>query len=105
MSSEREVVESPIEQGEDEARAYTITTTPWGTGTLSATSCTLWDVTERTWVDKSSTMLTGSISSTATTFTSKRVTGLVAGHLYRLEWLFDIDSDTNQAFLMIEATR
>ena len=103
--SSREIVESPVEQGEDEVVAYSITTTPWGSGTLSATSVTLWDVTERTWVDKSSTMLSGSVSSTSNTMTSKQVTGLVAGRTYRLEFLFDIDSNTFQAYMIIEATR
>lgn len=101
----REVLESPLEQGADETVAYTITTTPWGTGTMSASSVSLYDVTERKWVDKSSTMLLGSISSTSTTFTSKSVTGLTPGRRYRLEFNFDIDGDTFQAFLIIEATR
>lgn len=101
----REIVESPVRQGEDETIAYTITTTPWGAGTMVANSTTLYDITERTWADKSSTMLSGSNSSTSTTFTSKQVTGLTPGRTYRLEFNFDIDSDTFEAYMIIEAEK
>ena len=85
MAIEREIIESPVEQGADEEVAYSLTTTPWG-GTPTSVSVKLYEGTERT--DRTATMLSGSASVASDVITTPTVTGLTVDKQYRLEIKF-----------------
>lgn len=103
MSSKREVVESPQEQGEDERIAWTLTTTPWG-GSPSSPTCVLklidpsGDMTNVT-----ATNVTGSPSISTDNITSGIVHSLVANSKYRLEFKWVSGSNTLESYLIIFA--
>jgi hypothetical protein len=85
IQSKREVVESPIYQGEDEALAYSVTTTPWGS---SPSSVTVALKTLPEMKDVSSINLSGSASVVGDVITTPTVSNLQAGKRYRLEVKF-----------------
>lgn len=99
MTVNREIVESPLRQGEDETIAYTLTTTPWGSSP-SSVSVKLYEGADRT--DRSSTMLSGSPDTTGDVITTPAVTGLTYGEVYRLEIKFTISGNVFEAFARID---
>ncbi len=103
----RRIRESPFEQGTDEIVAYKITIpTTWGTATLSAITCKLYEDPNTTNTDKSSTMLTGSASASGQVITTQAVTGLTVDHDYRLEVKFtSSEGNTLECWCLIRATR
>ena len=85
MAGEREFLESPWEQGEDEIIAYIVDISTWpGTGAITGIVVVLKD---EAGADVSATKLTGSNSSSdvANTITTKQVMLLAPGVEYRLE--------------------
>lgn len=101
MASQREVVESPKEQGEDERIPYTLDTTEWG-GSPSSPTCVLklvdpsGDMTVVT-----STNVTGSPSISTNEITSGIVHSLTANSKYRLEFKWVTGSKTLESYLII----
>lgn len=82
----REAVESPLDQGASEKRAYRFDFTNLGTTAPLNATCQLWDVTDgASWADVSGAKLTGTASISGSYVTSKIVQSLVAGRVYRLE--------------------
>ena len=93
MTNVRDVKESPVEQGPNEAPAYTLTTTPWG-GTPTVVSNTLKDSAGN---DQAS-LLSGDPSVVGDVITTSVVTGLTLGESYLLAILF-----TNVDLNVVEA--
>jgi len=98
----RQVVEGRVAQGVDEQVAYTVTTTPWGSSP-SSPAVKLYDVTYKVRTDVSSTKLTGSASAAGDVVTTPVVSGLVAGHVYRLEVKFTIAGNVLECWVEIAA--
>lgn len=101
-TSTREIIESPWEQGSDEIRAYSLTTTPWG-GTPSSPVVKLYELPDFT--DRTSTLLSGAASIVGDVITTPAVTGLTNGTRYRLEIKFVTGGRTEEAWGEIVATR
>lgn len=106
MSSKREVVESPHEQGVLEIKPWTVTVpTSWGTLT-SVDSVTLEQIKpDGTYTDVSGTNLTGSNSMLGQVITTKSTTGLTANVDYRLGVRFVCGSTTHEIYLIIKAKK
>ncbi len=101
MTISHVVLEGTLLQGSKEQIAYQLTTTAWGSSPASPTN-TLYDITDpASWTDVSATKLTGSASVAGDIFTSKVVTGLVAGRRYRLEFLFTVSGNVFEAYALI----
>ncbi len=104
MRNVREVVNSPVEQGIEEAIAYRIKTTPWGKGPTYV-ACTLWDVSQTEWADATADLIGGPAVNGDQIITAK-VSGLNAGHRYRLEVKFTCeDGNTYECYLVINAVK
>jgi hypothetical protein len=101
MSSKREVIESPQEQGEDERIPYTLVTTPWG-GSPTSPVCTLKLVSpDNSMSNITATNLSGSPSVAGDNITSGVVFGLTADSKYRLEFKWTNGSKVLEAFMII----
>lgn len=100
--SVREIIESPWEQGSEEVRAYTLTTTPWG-GSPSTPVVKLYTLADLT--DVSATNLSGSASIAGDVITTPAVVSLTAGVRYRLEIKFVTGGRTEEAWGIIAGTR
>lgn len=88
-------------QGPNESIAYSITTTPWGSGP-SSVSCYLYDVTDTSSdVNVTSTKLSGSVSTTSDVITTPNVVSLVAGHMYRMDVRFTSGTNIYEAIVRI----
>lgn len=98
MTIKREVIESPITQGVGESLAYPVTTTPWGSSPTSVVVKLYEGAT-----DRSATMLSGSASVLGDVITTPKVTGLTAGHEYRLEVQFTCSGNTYETYCRIFA--
>jgi hypothetical protein len=103
----RRIRESPFEQGADEIAAYKITIpTNWGTATLSAIACKLYEDPNTTNTDRSSTMLTGSASASGQVITTQAVSGLTVDKDYRLDVKFtSSEGNTLECWALIRCTR
>lgn len=106
MSDDREVVESPVQQGADEEIAYQLTVTPWGSTPTSVT-VDVFDITEGAYTEVSSDVLTTEAASVSgDVITLPALSGLTAGNRYRVEVQFDTaDGHTLEAYLVVEAER
>lgn len=83
--SDREVVEGPQIQGEDEKITYTITTTPWGSSPTDVSMV----VKDKDGTDVTSTVTSGSISVAGDVITLKPIDSLTTtGTRYRVEVQF-----------------
>lgn len=101
MTISHAVLEGIQLQGSKEQIAYLLTTTAWGSSPASPSN-TLYDITDpASWTDVSATKLTGAASVLGDIFTSKIVTGLVAGRRYRLEFIFTCSGNVFEAFVLI----
>lgn len=102
MAAPREVNESPLYQGANEALAYNLTVTPWGV-TPTNVVLTVTDITTaESPVDVTATTLSGSTSIVGNVITTKRLSGLTLTRKYRLDMRFtDADSNTWEAFAII----
>lgn len=101
MSSKREAIESPLEQGEDERIPYQITTTPWGSSPSSVTITLKRVDPDGTMSDVTSTNLTGSSSVAGDVITTPTVYGLTADTKYRLEYKFTTGTKVLVGYLTI----
>lgn len=103
MTNSRSVVEGQLVQGVDEAIAYTLTTTPWGSSPGSVV-VKAYDMTTGG-TDVTTTKLTGSASASGDVITLPRLAGLVEGHLYRIEVKFVCSGNTFEAYIQVRAER
>lgn len=101
-NSVREIKESPWEQGTEEQRSYSLTTTPWGS-TPSSVAVKLYQLPDLT--DVSATYLSGATSVTDDVITTPIVASLVAGVTYRMEIKFTVAGRVEEAYGLITATR
>lgn len=101
MTNVREVINSPIVQGEDEQIAYTLTTTTWGSSPTSP-AVSIYDSNN---VDSSSDLLTGSPSVNGDVITTSTVQSLTAGNTYRLDIQFTSGGNVFEAYCTIKGER
>lgn len=99
-TGKREWKESPLGQGEDESKKYTITIpSSWGSAPFTNISCKLYSDPYGDNDDVTDTSLNGDPSTTGSTITSPFVTALTKGVLYRLETKFDdAEGNTHEAW-------
>lgn len=106
--SEREALQSPLEQGEDEKRPYTFDFTGLGTTAPTNPVCVVYDVTDSTsWQDVTSTVLpTNSPSAAGAIVTTSLLQALTRDHTYRLECkAAGAGGSAYEGFVLIKATR
>jgi hypothetical protein len=104
MTEVREVNESGLGQGQDEALVYTLNVSPWGSAPTGV-QVKIYDITGGAYTDTSSTMLTGAASVADDDITLPELSGLVANHNYRLEVKFTIGDNTFEAWCLIKGER
>jgi hypothetical protein len=97
----REVVEGIQHQGVDEEIAYSVTTTPYGPGPTNV-AIVAKDVTN-SYLDVSSTVLTGSSSVVGDVITLPKLKGLTLNHLYRIEVKFSSGGDIFEPYFLVQA--
>jgi hypothetical protein len=103
MSDDREVIESPLQQGADEEIAYQLTMTPWGSSPTNV-SVKAYDITGGVYADVTSTVLTGNPTVSGDVITLPVLASLTAGKRYRIEVKFDsADGHTLEAYAIVEA--
>lgn len=91
MTRQREVVESPLVQGEDERIPYALNIEQWGTNPADITVV----VKDEAGTDVSATVLTGSPTVlTETTIQLPTLHSLAAGSEYRMEIKFTLSGTT-----------
>ena len=93
-ATDREIVESPLYQGEDEQIAYTLTTTPWGSSPTNVSVV----LKNSAGVDISATNLSGSPATAGDIITTPVVHSLVEDSRYRLEIRFTIDGNISETW-------
>lgn len=92
----REIVQSPIEIGSDEARVYTLNLTPWG-GSSSAPANALF----YQGGDVSASHLSGTATISGTAFTSQVIHSIEAGLRYHWRWTWFDGSGTVSAYVEV----
>jgi len=104
--SDREVPESPVEQGAGEKVKYTFDFATWGIGSPVNPTLTIWDVTGDVREDVTATALpSGAPSVAGSVVTTPLVQSLVAGHQYRMDCAVeDSDGQEKDAYCIINAT-
>lgn len=95
----REVFESPIDQGKDEKIAYWFLTTPWGTNPSNVV-VTIYDQAK---TDVSATCLSGGVVIAGDKITFPPVINLTPGIIYRLEVKFEVNGNTFEPYCYIKA--
>lgn len=99
MSSVREVVESPLEQGVDEEIQYSVTTTNFGT---SPSSPAVVVKNNKTGDDVTSTVMpTGSPSASGDVITLPVMKSLTAGVFYRVEVKFEANGQLFEPYFFV----
>jgi hypothetical protein len=101
--SRRRVLESNLRQGEDEAVAYSITTTPWGSDP-SDPQVNVYDV-NANYADVSDACLDGEAQVFGDVITTPRITNLTAGRTYRVDVQFTVDGNLLEAYFLLRAER
>jgi len=101
MTGKREVVEGRQYQGEDEQIIYSITTTNWASDPASV-SVAVKDNTAAD-VDVTASVTSGTTVTNGDLITLLTITGLTAGHLYRVEVKFTAESSVFECYFIIEA--
>ena len=105
MSSTREIVESPQEQGADEEIVYTLTTTPYGSSPTSQ-SVTVYDITSGAYTDVTSTVMpvnSPSVSGDVITLSPLKL--LTVGKSYRVEVKFTCSGNVFEPYAVINCKR
>ena len=107
MTSIREIVESPIEQGTDEIFAYRFNTTnAQGGGTTTVTSpavVKVYDITDGAYTDVTTTVMPTNSPSIATVYiTTSPLKLMTVDHTYRMEIQFIISGNTYERYLIVE---
>jgi hypothetical protein len=106
-SSDREFVESPIEQGVDERVPYSFSLANWPTGTYSSPAVVVKNITDPNSItDVTSTVMpTNSPSISAGVFITSPLRDLTADNVYRMECKWTVDSTSiYEAYCIINAT-
>ena len=99
----RQVLESPLEQGVDETIAYQLTTTPWGSSPTSI-SCKVFDVTDGTRTDVTATVMpTNSPAAVGDVITLSPLKLLTDGKVYRVEVKFTSNGNVFESYCIINA--
>jgi len=102
MNISRQVQEGRLSQGVDEAIAYNITSTPWGSSPTSI-AVVAYDVTLGGRTDVSVTVLVGVASAVGDVITLPRLQSLTADKTYRIEVKFVCSGNTFEAFFYVES--
>lgn len=98
----RECIESPVRMGVDESLPWTICTSPWASSPLAA-SFVAKDI-SNAYLDVSASLLGSSGSSISSNdITTPTISGLTAGHSYRIEVKFTTTGKTWECFFVILA--
>lgn len=95
----REIFESPIDQGKDEKVAYWFLTTPWGTAPSNAVA----KIYDQAKSDVSATCLSGAVVIAGDKITCPLVISLTPGIIYRLEVKFEVNGNTFEPYCYIKA--
>lgn len=105
--SDREIKESPFEQGTEERVAYKVTVpTSWGTSPLTSLSVKLYEDPEGLMTDVSATKLSGSATASGQVITTPLVISLTEGTTYRMEVKFTVsEGDTLECWGTIVGKR
>lgn len=106
--SDREFIESPWEQGNEEAQPYVVTITPWkvdpGAAAPSSVTTTLWDWSNPASPVDAAALLSGSNGVDGDEITTKVVgPSLVSGKRYRLEVKFTVEGRVLECYGYIDA--
>jgi hypothetical protein len=104
MTEVREINESGLGQGQDEALVYTLNVSPWGSDPTGV-QVKIYDITAGAYTDMSATMLSGAASVSGDDITLPELSGVVANHNYRLEVKFTIGDNTFEAWCRIKGER
>lgn len=103
MTVKREVIESPMAQGENEVITYTIDVTPWGNSPTDISVIAYeMDGTDKTDVTED-VMPTGGPTVDENIITLPPLLGLIAGTRYRIEVLFTCSGNVFETFCIINA--
>jgi len=110
MTVQREVKQSPAPQGVDEIVAYTLETVPWGgsaSSPPSSPSVTVYDVTDGTFADVTSTVMPSGSASIidVTKVLCPALKLLTEGKKYRVEILFTISGNVLEAYGIVHGER
>jgi hypothetical protein len=102
MSNDRETKESPLVHGPDEAIAYGITTTPWGSSPTNV-SVVVWDITSpHNPTDVTGTTTTGAASVASDVITTPKISSLTLDNTYRVDVKFDAsDGNTYEPYFIL----
>jgi hypothetical protein len=100
MTSIREVIESPLSQGQDEDVYYQFLWSVIGTPSNPVVK-----IYNSSYVDVSSTNLSGSPSVNGTTVLAPKVSSLVAGERYRLECRVSVNGNVLESFCTLVAEK
>ena len=105
MTTNREVIESPIDQGIDEVISYSLTTTPWGS-TPSSPAVVVYDITNGTYTDVTTTVMPVNIPTIdGDVITLSPLRGLTANQKYRIEVKFTSGGNVFEPFAFINSAR
>jgi len=102
---DREIIESPLYQGQDEQIIYRLTTTPWGS-TPTNVDCSIYIISGSTYTEYSS-VLFGATTATVSgdIITTPTVKSLTNGTDYRLEIKFTCSGSIFEPFANIRGQR
>lgn len=105
MTVDREVVESPLNQGKDEAISYQLNTLPWG-GTPTNVAVTIYDVTNGGYVALTGAQMTVVMPTNSPTVNVHVITlsplkDLTPRTVYRVEVKFTSGGDVWEAFFIV----
>lgn len=101
--NELAVKESPLEQGRDEEKVYSLTTTPWGSSPTNVV-ITAYDA-SASFADVTSTVLSGSPSVSGDVITLPTLKSLTLGHWYRVEMMFTAGGHVHETHLDVFCVR
>ena len=100
MSRQREVIEGPQPQGEDEEIFWTLDVSGWGDGTPSAITVVVKD---EEGTDVTTSVMTGSPVGGDGTIVLPTLHSLTAGVTYRIEAKFTLGGQVLEGYAFIEA--
>lgn len=103
-SSVREVIESPVEQGEDEVIPYVIDTTNWGGSPTLLNVAVKRRQRNGTWVDVTASTTSGDGVVSGDFVATPNILNLIAKNTYRVEVLVGIDDRQEECYIVIRAT-
>jgi hypothetical protein len=104
MSIIRQVIESPLVQGDEEQIVYSIRTTPWGAAP-SNVSVKGYDVTGGAYTDVTSTILSGAAAVAGDVITLPVVKSMTQGKVYKIEVYFESGSQKFECYFLVECER